>query len=238
MSIPKKIHYCWFGKTPLPKQAVQCMESWKRYCPDFQIIRWDESNYSISKNEYMNQAYKVKKWGFVPDYARLDIIYQHGGIYLDTDVELIKCLDTLLQNKAFMGFESADRVNLGQGFGAEAGHPLIKEMLEMYDTLKFIDKEGEMNLTVSPYYQTAILENHNLKKDNSEQFIENVHIFPSDFFCPKSLETGKIQITDNTYSIHHFDASWMPLKNKFHMRVAQILGPENTKRIKRILGRG
>ena len=104
--IPKIIHYCWFGGAELPEKDRKCIESWKKFCPDYQIIEWNENNYDVTKNTYMYQAYQAKKWGFVPDYARLDIIYQHGGIYLDTDVELVKNLDSLLENDAFMGFVS------------------------------------------------------------------------------------------------------------------------------------
>jgi len=234
--IPKIIHYCWFGKKVMSKQTLKYLETWKKYCPNYELIRWDESNYCITKNAYMRQAYDAKKWGFVPDYARLDIIYQYGGIYLDTDVELLRSFDSLLENSAFLGIEAQDRVNLGQGFGAEAGHPLIKEMRDMYDNLRFLNENGTQNLTVSPYYQTQLLKQYGLK-GNREQFIRNAHIYPSDFFCPKDLETGRITLTENTYSIHHFDASWMSPSQRTHTRIAQWIGPLWTKRLKQILGR-
>ena len=235
--IPKKIHYCWFGRNPLPELAVRCLESWKKYCPDYEIIRWDEDNYPVSKNPYMQQAYEARKWGFVPDYARLDIVYQYGGIYLDTDVEIIKSLDDLLTESAFMGFEAADRVNLGQGFGAEAGHPLIAEMRDRYETLQFSNPDGSLNMVPSPQYQTEVLKRHGLQSGGLEQRILDAHIYPVDYFCPKNLETGKISITANTYSIHYFDASWMTSRQRFHTRIAQMIGPTWTKRLKRLLGR-
>ena len=126
--IPKKIHYCWFGNNPLPEKDRKCIESWKKYCPNYEIIRHDENNYDISKNKYMKQAYESKKWGFVPDYARLDIIYNEGGIYLDTDVELTKNLDELLKYDAYMGFEDDIHVSPGLGFGAIKHHEGIKKL--------------------------------------------------------------------------------------------------------------
>ena len=117
--IPKKIHYCWIGGNPLPELAIKCIESWKKYCPDYEIIEWNEKNYDFRKNQFMREAYDEKKWGFVPDYARLDIIYEHGGIYLDTDVEIIKPLDSLLKEQGFAGMEQPGIVALGLGFGAE-----------------------------------------------------------------------------------------------------------------------
>ena len=133
----KKIHYCWFGGTEIPDKYKSWMESWERFCPDYEIIQWNEDNYDVSKNKYMFQAYSEKKWAFVPDYARLDIIYNHGGIYLDTDVEIIKNFDDLLYTKGFAGFESNDYVAFGLGFGAMKNLPIIKELRDMYDDIEF-----------------------------------------------------------------------------------------------------
>ena len=145
--IPKIIHYCWFGGNPLPPSAEKCIESWKKFCPDYEIRRWDESNYDITKNQYMQEAYQCKKWGFVPDYARLDIIYDHGGIYLDTDVEIIKTFDELLDCVAFGGVEQeSPYVALGLGFGAEKGNDIIRQLRDKYDELHFME-DGQMNLT-------------------------------------------------------------------------------------------
>lgn len=137
--IPKKIHYCWFGKKEIPKQNRIWMESWKKYCPDYEIVKWDESNYDITQNEYMYEAYKVSKWGFVPDYARLDIIYNYGGIYLDTDVELLKNLDELLYQQAFAGVDSTTwLINLGLGFGAQKQTNIMKELRDLYLNTKIL----------------------------------------------------------------------------------------------------
>ena len=141
--IPKKIHYCWLGNNPLPPLAKKCIATWRKYCPDYEIIRWDESNYDFSTHPYMKQAFDARKWGFVPDYARLDIVHKCGGIYLDTDVELIRPLDDLLNNKCFMGFETAFSVALGLGFGAEAGHEMLQKMIPRYI------KEGKYHLNIA-----------------------------------------------------------------------------------------
>lgn len=161
--IPKIIHYCWFGKNSIPDKYKNWMESWKKYCPDYEIIEWNESNYDIKKNKYMRQAYESQKWGFVPDYARIDIINTYGGIYLDTDVELIKNMDDLLYQNCFMGFQQDDLVNLGHGFGSKKDNDILCEMMEEYNKYNFILENGTLNMLPSPYYQTAVLERNGLK---------------------------------------------------------------------------
>lgn len=208
MLIPKTIHYCWFGGNQIPSKYKKWMESWHKYCPDYEIIEWNESNYDIKKNKYMYQAYKAGKWGFVPDYARLDIIYNYGGIYLDTDVEIVRNLDHLLFQKGFAGFESNQHVALGLGFGAQKGHPLIKEMIDQYDKLSFINENGELNLTASPVLQTQILLRHGLKQNGEYQTVADINIYPEKMFCAKSMASRLIRCADYTCSIHHYDASW------------------------------
>ena len=133
--IPKKIHYCWFGRNPKPKLAEKCIASWKKYCPDYEIIEWNEDNFDIDMNAYVKSAYEQKKYAFLTDYARLLIIYENGGVYFDTDVELIKPIDDLLENKSFFGFEDREHVNTGLGFGAEKENQIIKRMQKEYDGL-------------------------------------------------------------------------------------------------------
>ena len=213
--IPKKIHYCWVGGNPLPESAKKCISSWRRYCPDYEIIEWNESNYDFTKNQYMRESFEAKKWAFATDYARLDIIYQYGGIYLDTDVEIIKSFNPLLKNKGFAGFEDSEFVNSGQGFGAEAGNPVIKKLLESYDDLIFKSKDGSLNMIASPELNTEVLSDLGLIGNGKEQVIlDCLTIYPSDYFCPKSLNDGIIRKTENTYSIHHFDASWLDIDKK------------------------
>lgn len=206
--IPKKIHYCWLGGNHLPESAKKCIRSWQKYCPDYEIIEWNETNYDFTQQPYMRQALEAKKWGFVPDFARLDIVYQNGGIYLDTDVEIIKPFDELLKHAGFAGFETEEYVNLGQGFGAEAGNPMIKTLMDSYDELSFIDENGNLDMTASPELNTDTFEKNGLKRNGEFQDIEGFVFFPADYLCPKSLNDGIIRTTDNTFSIHHFDATW------------------------------
>ena len=206
--IPKKIHYCWLGGNPLPESAKKCIRSWKKYCPDYEIIEWNESNYDFTKNRYMKEAFEAKKWGFVPDYARLDIIYQYGGIYLDTDVEMVRPFDDLLKYAGFAGFESDRYVNLGQGFGAEPGNPVIKKLMDSYERTSFLNPDGSMNLTASPELNTATLADMGLCCDGSLQTINGFTFLPPEYLCPKSFNDGIIRKTKNTYSIHHYGASW------------------------------
>lgn len=213
--IPKTIHYCWFGGNPLPELARKCIESWKKYCPDYEIIEWNETNYDVGKCAYMKEAYQAKKWGFVPDYARFDIIYSHGGIYLDTDVEIVRNLDELLENRAFMGFESADYVNPGLIIGGEAGNPEIAQIMRWYESHHFIMESGEIDLTASPAIVTAVLLERGLHKEQSVQLLNGaLTIYPKDYFCPMDYYTGDITITDNTYTIHHYSASWLSNRQK------------------------
>jgi len=239
-SIPKIIHYCWFGGKPLTPLAQKCVESWHRVMPDYEIKLWDESNYDFQKNEFMANAYKRKKWGFVPDYARLEIIYNYGGIYLDTDVETLKPFDEFLQYPAFCGFESEHFVALGLGFGAQKGNPIIKKMMEQYEKMDFklspkilqqaslysrvqADKWQKEGLVPSPLLQTQFLvENYNLKQNNTRQNLEGLEIFPSSYFCPKN----NANLPDKTvaaYSVHWYAASWLPWYYKIYIKTKKIL---------------
>lgn len=216
MSIPKIIHYCWVGGKPKPQSVLHCIESWKRCCPDYEIKEWNESNYDFTRNEYMRQAYKSEKWGFVPDYARLDIVYQCGGIYLDTDVELVQNLDVLLHYSSFFGFEDTGEgkyyIACGLGFGAEQHNPLIKSLRDYYDDILFIHKDGSLNLTPAPRHNVTVFENYGVSMNNLFQEINRNAFFPSEYFCPKIFMTGETRVTDKTLSIHHFSASWMDPK--------------------------
>lgn len=216
MSIPKVIHYCWFGGNPLPKSVKKCIRSWKKYCPDYKIIRWDESNFDISENRYAAEAYACKKWAFVSDYARLKIICDQGGIYLDTDVELLRPLDDLLDCQGFLGFQEDNSVATGLGFGAEAGQPLVRAMLDDYRDIPFLRDDGTRDMTPCPVRNTDSLLPFGLRADGTRQEVCGLQFFPQDYFCPISLRTGELHITNNTYSIHHFDASWMEDKRYLH----------------------
>lgn len=216
--IPKIIHYCWVGGNPKPQSVLYCIESWKRCCPDYEIREWNETNYDFTKNEYMRQAYEAKKWGFVPDYARLDIVYEHGGIYLDTDVEMVRSFDHLLENECFFGFEDTGDgeyyVNCGHGFGAVRRHEAIRNARDLYDHLTFSNADGSLNLLASPYFTTQSLRQLGLVQENRDQELPNVQIYASDVLCPKKFRTGKVHQTARTVSIHHFTASWVDEKIK------------------------
>ncbi len=206
--IPKVIHWFWFGKGEIPDENKRCIDSWYKYCPNYEIKKWTEDNYDITKNKYMLQAYERKKWGFVPDYARLDVVYRYGGIYLDTDVELIKTLDDLLQYKAFAGFQRNFFVALGLGFGAKANLGIIRKLLEFYNNIEFL-KDGNENLTPSPNYQTKVLCENGLICDNTLQKVEEMYVFPSDLLDPKGSPYWGERLTKNTCGIHHYCESWV-----------------------------
>lgn len=225
--IPKKFHYFWFGNGKKPDSVIRCIESWKKHCPDFEIIEWNETNYDIHKHPFMEKAYQEKKWAFVSDYARLDVLYEHGGIYLDTDVEVIKDFTPLIEHQAYIGFERLDLVNDGQGFGGAPGFPLFKEMLDCYNDLdEYIE---------SPKLRTKVLLAHGLRQDGSRQNVAGMEIYPIDYFCPKSFATGRIHKTKNTYSIHHFDGSWHGKNGKKYIYLMRffnrLLGEKKGKRV-------
>ena len=204
--IPKKIHYFWFGKGEIPELHQKCIDSWHRMCQDYEIVRWDESNYDVTKNRYMLEAYKAKKWGFVSDYARLDIIYHQGGIYLDTDVEVIRPFDDLLGLEGFIGFESKNLVATGLGFGAKPGNQCIKKFMDDYENRKFIKNDGSYDLTTCPVLQTNVLKELGLKLNNKFQVVDDLVILPTECLAPDNNMIP--HITENTFSIHHFAGSW------------------------------
>ncbi|KAB1438243.1 glycosyltransferase family 32 protein [Candidatus Galacturonibacter soehngenii] len=226
--IPKIIHYCWFGGGTLPESDKKNIESWRKYCPDYQIIEWNEENYDITSSKYMKDAYDKKKWGFVPDFARFDIVYKYGGFYFDTDVEIVKSLNPLLGYRAVMGFEKMDSVNGGHGFGAEPGNDIIKELRDMYFNLNFILEDGKLNLTPSPVYITKQLQSKGLNLNNTIQNLGNMTVLPTDFFCPLEYDTGKLRVSSNTFSIHWFNASWLDEKNRkrviIERKIKNLLG--------------
>ena len=208
--IPKIIHYCWFGKGPLPPLAEKCISSWKKYLPDYKINRWDETNYDVHSIQYISEAYNAHKYAFVSDYARFDIIYKYGGLYFDTDVELIAGIDDIIIDGPFLGFEKSSMgVNSGLGFSGEAGEPLLREILDSYLNSSFINDNGSHNLETVVDRVTKILVRKGLQIVDTKQSVGGVTIYPSDYFCPKDIKTGKLTITGNTRSIHHFDGSWI-----------------------------
>ena len=208
-TIPKIIHYCWFGKNPLPKEAKKYIESWKKKCPDYEIIEWNENNFDINSNVYAKEAYEVKKWAFVSDYVRLYVLYNYGGIYLDTDVEVLKSFDFFLKYDAFLGFENQKHLTTGI-MGCKKGYWLFNEFLSYYSNRHFVQKNGKYDMTPNVITITKICKKYGLVINNKLQNIKKLTIFPNEYFCPSGFETGKINVTNNTVVIHHFFGSWLP----------------------------
>lgn len=207
--IPKKIHYMWLGKKTIPDNLQRCIDSWKKYCPDYEIIQWDESNYDILKNDYMRQAYKEGAYGFVPDYARLDILYEHGGIYMDTDVEVVKSLDNMLYQQAFCGVEKWQTINFGGCSGAVKGHEAIRRLLDYRKNISFLGEDGSQNRTTCGFYDTnAALRNGYIMNGNTQNIME-MNIYAFDYFHPYDYMSGQTFQTRNTYTIHRFNGGWM-----------------------------
>ena len=206
--IPKKIHYCWFGRNPLPEDAKKYIESWKKYCPDYEIKEWNEDNFNLDMYPYVREAYENRKFAFVSDVARLYALYNEGGFYMDTDVELIKPLDDFLKYDGVSGFESSTQIPTGLMASREL-HPLVKEWLEDYEGKHFIKEDGSFDLTTNVTRITNICLKHGFKPNSKLQTIAEYTFFPSDYFCPKDCNTGIIKITKNTYAIHHFAGSWL-----------------------------
>lgn len=207
--IPKIIHYCWFGRGEKPELDCRCIESWRNYCPDYEVIEWNETNFDIRSNLFVQQAYEKGKYAFVSDYVRLHALCHYGGIYLDTDVQLIKNLDIFLCNKAFSGFESKTKIQTGV-MGSEANFWLFEEFLSRYEGRRFIGMDGEMDLNPNVNILTEILEKYGLEVNNQKQTVRECVLFPQEYFCPKDYVSGEINITPNTYAIHYFNGSWVP----------------------------
>ena len=237
--IPKIIHYCWFGGNPLPNSAIKCINSWKKHFPDYEIKEWNESNYDVHKIPYIDEAYKSKKYAFVSDYARFDILYQYGGLYFDTDVEVVKSFDDILANGPFMGCEiDAPQidVNPGVGIAAEPGMEVYRQVLEHYRKSYFIDSDGKMNLMTVVKRTTEILEKNGLENKTGIQIVDGIFIYPKEYFNPFNDNTGKLSKTKNTHSIHWYSKTWQTTKGKLRGYITRpfhrIFGEDCFKRIK------
>ena len=214
--IPRIIHYCWFGENAKPAKIKKCIRSWKKYCPDFEFIEWNESNFDYRCNAYCEAAYNAGKWAFVTDYVRLKVLYDYGGIYMDTDVELLKPIESFLKFNCFMGFQHERYVNNGLVTGAIKNHWFIKQNMEVYENLIFTNETDSNKFIVCQEYTTILLEKRGLKLpcDGSIQKIDDIYIFPPEFFCPYDHRTYKMVKTKNTVAVHHFASSWWDEKRK------------------------
>ncbi len=226
--IPKKIHYCWFGGNPLPKDAQRYIKSWKKYLPDYEIIEWNENNFDLDMYQFTREAYDNGKYAFITDVVRLYVLKKYGGIYMDTDVEVLKSLDRFLTHAAFSGFENDSFVPTGI-MASEANGKWVNDLLAYYDNRHFVKENGELDTISNTYIITQMMKQKGFRMNNLFQEIENyVAFYPNEYFCPKSYRTGKIELTQNSYTIHHFAKSWIPFRKKWQniikMKTMQIFG--------------
>ncbi len=255
MSIPKIIHYCWFGRKPKPELAEKCIKSWKKFCPDFEILEWNEENFDVSAApQYVRQAYESKRWAFVSDFVRLKALTEMGGIYMDTDVEVVKPLDPYLKHQAFAGFERINGVQTGL-LACEKGFPLFLDFLKHYDTASFLKEDGSPDITTNVEVLTNLCQSRGLVFNDKFQVVDGLAIYPREFFCPVDFETEKLHRTRKTVTIHWFAGSWhteeeleamreekrrLEYEKRSNLRVAighKLLGETGYEKLKSILKR-
>ena len=206
--IPKKIHYCWFGRGPMPELALKCIESWHRLMPDYEYKLWNEDNFDVHCNPYVEEAYAARKFAFVTDYVRLHALESEGGVYMDTDVEALKPYDDLLHLDGFIGYEGSKYQPIGTGTIASIPHgPWVREQLAAYDGIHFVQSDGSYDLMTNPFRITSVMRDNGFVPDGKEQEYKGMHIFPVDYFCPRQT-TGEVLMTENTYCDHQFMSSW------------------------------
>lgn len=236
--IPKVIHYCWFGGNPLTELAEKCIESWKKFCPDYEIVRWDETNFDVNQNDYCREAYESKKWAFVSDYARLKVLYEYGGIYMDTDVEVTKNLDLFLKHNAFSGFEDEKHIPTGI-MASEKDGIWMNLLLSYYDDRHFALEDGSYDLTTNVTSITDMtMKKYPLLLNNQFQETDGVYtLYPSDFFCPKNHYSRELKLTENTHTIHHFDGSWFSDEDKYAKKLRVLFSKYLNIEIARILAK-
>lgn len=242
--IPKVIHYCWFGGNPLPESAKKCIASWGEYLPDYEIKEWNESNFDVNSIKYTREAYRLKKYAFVSDYARMWILYNYGGLYFDTDVELIKPIDDIVARGNFMGREAADNklsghdggaaikgcgslnestINPGLGLGVAPGLGLYKKVVDWYQAHHFATWDGKFTATIVDIVSNILAEDKLQELEGGIEYGSEIYIYPPEYFCPKNYFTGEMHITENTRSIHHYAATWVnesrPLSERLKKRI-------------------
>ena len=247
--IPKIIHYCWFGRGEKPKLAKKCIASWKKYCPDYELIEWNEDNFDINLNSYTKWCYENRKYAFLSDYVRLWVVNQNGGVYFDTDVEVIRNIDFLLDDQAFFGFETGDAdvanpknaetnsgvafgsIASGLSFGSIASGLALQAMLDEYESLL----DGKHGVVMCPKLNTQALEKIGLKRDGSYQEFSWGTVYPKEYFNPYESTTGRLNKTKNTVSIHWYMGSCLTIKQKIRSTISKplhrILGVDFAERI-------
>lgn len=220
--IPKKIHYCWFGGNSLPKDVQKYIDSWRKYCPDYEIKEWNEQNFDIHLNRYVEEAYQQKKWAFVSDVARIYALYTEGGIYMDTDVEVVRNLSSLLNHRGFLGFEGTQWIATNM-VGFEAKHELLELFLDSYNHRRFLQPDGTLDQTTNVEELTKLLvDKYHLQLNGIQQHLQgDIMIYPTDYFSPYDYIQGKLNRTSNTYSIHWFSQTWIG-QSSWRKKIAQV----------------
>jgi len=220
--IPKTIHYCWFGGKPKSRLVIRCLNSWRAQCPGYEIVEWNEDNFDVNLLPFTRDAYSAGKFAFVSDYARLWVLFHHGGVYLDTDVELIQPLDSLLNNEAFFSFETKDWVASGLGMGARQGHPIVLDMMKEYKDLAF-PADGVYQAVGCPRLNTRVLLRHGLVLNNAYQQLGQVAVYPSEVLNPLDNATGLVHKTPNTIGIHWYGKSWIPWHKRLRAQILRLV---------------
>ena len=245
--IPKIIHYCWFGGNPMPDSFQKCIDSWKQVMPEYEIVCWDEKNFDLTSVSFVREAAEMKKWAFVSDYVRLYALYHQGGIYLDTDVEIVQCLDRFLVHSFFSGFETKTRV-AGSLIAAEKGNGFVKELLEYYTDRPFIKPDGKLDMKANPKIIMEFAQKRGLKAQNEYQMLEeDIHYYPTQFFSPTyyNYDQTKAKPCQDTYAIHQFAGTWVkrgryPKLNRrlkcFRWQVKNLIGENTYFKFKESLG--
>lgn len=241
MSIPRVIHYCWFGGKPLPPDALKCIESWKKFFPDYEIKQWDESNFDVNIIPYTSEAYSIGKFAFVSDYARMWVLYHHGGVYFDTDVEVVRSFEDVLSRGGFMGFETNEFINPGLGMALPKSSEIALGVMVEFERTKFLNEDGSFNPKGIVPLTTKILLSRGLKQNGELQNIGDISVYPIDWFNPLDDATGRLRKTANTYSIHWYSKSWMEPQSRLRTMAAhlvhRIFGTSLPSKINKLLGR-
>ena len=236
----KIIHYCWFGEGVKPKLTQKCIVTWKKFLPDYKIIEWNEKNFDVGCCRFVKEAYEARNFAFVSDYARAKALYENGGIYFDTDVEVLKSFDRFLSDEFFVGFEEKAFVGTCV-MGAQKGAPILKEYMAHYENAAYLNEDGTKYSDTNVLLLTRLLEEKGLERNDKEQTVDGyIKIYPRTFFSPYDYINGINYITDDSYSIHHFTLSWLPkstrIKTGIKRKIIKIIGGENIKKIREKLG--
>ncbi len=209
MSVPKIIHYCWFGPKEIPALELHCMLSWEKYFPDYEVMFWNEETFDINSNRFAQQAYQGGHYAFVSDYVRTKVLYEYGGIYLDTDVEIIHYFDNVIKDGfSFLGFENSTHIGSAV-MGMSKKHPIMGEFMNYYLNNSFINNSGDIDTIANVIKFTDILTTQGLNTNGKRQVVKDIDIYPRDYFYPKNISNNEFIVTNNTLSIHKYSCSWM-----------------------------